>query len=94
MLKDTGMERICPECSNNKVWSLKGGRFRYTHCREKFSDPRQKIEFQRPNKAPLRLTRPISVASGKTNGFLFNIICPKQNAIEARKNRLFWHLLS
>ena len=51
MLKDTGMKRICPECSNNKVWSLKDGRFRCTKCRKTFSDPRQRIRI---SKAKLR----------------------------------------
>jgi transposase-like protein len=47
MLKDTGMKHICPECSNNKVWSLKDGRFRCSKCRETFSDPRHKIRISK-----------------------------------------------
>jgi protein-arginine kinase activator protein McsA len=43
MLKGSGMERICPECSNNKIWSLKDGRFRCANCRKTFSDARRKI---------------------------------------------------
>lgn len=39
------MKRICQECSNNKVWSLKDGRFRCTKCRKTFSDPKQRIRI-------------------------------------------------
>ena len=39
------MKRICPECSNNKIWSLKDGRFRCTNCRKTFSDPRKKTSI-------------------------------------------------
>jgi transposase-like protein len=45
MLKDPGMKRICPECSNNKIWSLKDGRFRCAKCRKTFSDPRHRIRI-------------------------------------------------
>ncbi|MCK5193136.1 MAG: IS1595 family transposase [Desulfobulbaceae bacterium] len=45
MLKGSGMKRICPECSNNKLWSLKDGRFRCTKCRKTFSDSRRKISI-------------------------------------------------
>ena len=51
MLKEPGMKRICPECSNNKNWSLKDGRFRCTKCRKTFSDPRLRIRI---TKAKLR----------------------------------------
>ncbi|UCD33853.1 MAG: transposase, partial [Desulfobacterales bacterium] len=36
MLKDSVMKRICPECSNAKLWSLKDGRFRCAKCRKTF----------------------------------------------------------
>jgi len=45
MLKDPGMKRICPECSNIKIWSLKDGRFRCANCRKTFSDFRKKISI-------------------------------------------------
>jgi transposase-like protein len=45
MLKGSGMKRICPECSNNKLWSLKDGRFRCAKCRKTFSDSRRKISI-------------------------------------------------
>ena len=47
MLKDSGMKRICPECSNNKIWSLNDGRFRCAKCRKTFSDPRRKTSISR-----------------------------------------------
>ena len=39
------MKRIYPECSNNKIWSLKDGRYRCTNCRKTFSDPRRKTSI-------------------------------------------------
>ena len=39
------MKRICPECLNIKLWSLKDGRFRCTKCRKTFSDPGRKISI-------------------------------------------------
>jgi len=45
------MKLICPECSNNKNWSLKDGRFRCTKCRKTFSDSRQLFRI---SKAKLR----------------------------------------
>ena len=51
MLKNTGMKHTCPECSNNKTWSLKDGRFRCADCRKTFSDSRHRIRI---SKAKLR----------------------------------------
>ncbi len=45
MLKESGMKRICPECSNIKIWSLKDGRFRCANCRKTFSDHRRKTSI-------------------------------------------------
>jgi transposase-like protein len=45
MLKGSGMKRICPECSNNKIWSLKDGRYRCANCRKTFSDSRRKTSI-------------------------------------------------
>ena len=51
MLVNPGMKRTCPKCSNNKIWSLKDGRFRCAKCRQTFSDPRHRIRI---TKAKLR----------------------------------------
>ena len=45
MLVNPGMKRTCPKCSNNKIWSLKDGRFRCAKCRQTFSDPRHRIRI-------------------------------------------------
>jgi len=45
MLKGSGMKRVCPECSNNKLWSLKDGRYRCAKSRKTFSDPRSKVSI-------------------------------------------------
>ena len=46
MLKDAGMKRICPKCSNTKIWSLQDGRFRCAKCRQTFSDSRKRIHIK------------------------------------------------
>src|SRR5210317_542604 len=41
------MKRLCPECSSNKIWTLKDSRFRCAKCRKTFSDSRQKIRISK-----------------------------------------------
>jgi len=70
MLIDSGMKRICPECSNNKLWSLKDGRFQCTKCRKTFSDPRRKISI---SQAKLRTVIQEFLLEHSTNIILYRV---------------------
>jgi len=68
------MKRICPKCSNNKVWSLKDGRYRCAKCRNTFTDPRHRIGL---SKAKLRTVVQEFLLEHSTNIILSRVAISK-----------------